>query len=34
MTELIETLMIIALFSLLGYTLGPDDDDIIDIERD
>ena len=33
MTELIETLMIIALFSVLGYTLGPEDD-IIDIERD
>ncbi len=33
MTELIETLMIIALFSVLGYTLGPDED-IIDIERD
>jgi len=33
MTELIETLMMIALFSVLGYTLGPDED-IIDIERD
>ena len=33
MTELIETLMIIALFSVLGYTLGPDED-IVDIERD
>lgn len=33
MTELIETLMIIALFSVLGWTLGPDDD-LIDIERD
>ena len=33
MTELIETLMIIALFSVLGWTLGPEDD-IIDIERD
>ena len=33
MTELIETLMIIALFSVLGYTLAPDDD-LIDIERD
>ena len=33
MIELIETLMIIALFSVLGYTLGPEDD-IIDIERD
>jgi len=33
MTELIETLMVIALFSVLGYTLGPDED-IIDIERD
>ena len=33
MTELIETLMIITLFSVLGYTLGPDED-IIDIERD
>jgi hypothetical protein len=33
MTELIETLMIIALFSVLGYTLGPEED-IIDIERD
>jgi len=33
MTELIETLMMIALFSVLGYTLGPEDD-IIDIERD
>ena len=33
MIELIETLMIIALFSVLGYTLGPEED-IIDIERD
>ena len=33
MIELIETLMIIALFSVLGWTLGPEDD-IIDIERD
>ncbi len=33
MTELIETLMIIALFSVLGWTLGPEED-IIDIERD
>ena len=33
MTELIETLMIIALFSVLGWTLGPDED-IVDIERD
>ena len=33
MTELIETLMMIALFSVLGWTLGPEDD-IIDIERD
>ena len=31
---MIETLLLIALFSLLGYTLGPDDDDLIDIERD
>ena len=33
MIELIETLMVIALFSALGWTLGPDED-IIDIERD
>ena len=33
MIELIETLMIIALFSVLGWTLGPEED-IIDIERD
>jgi len=30
---MIEALLLIALFSLLGYTLGPNDD-IIDIERD
>ena len=33
MTEFIETFMIIALFSVLGYMLGPEED-IIDIERD
>jgi len=30
---MIEALLLIALFSLLGYTLGPNDD-IVDIERD
>jgi hypothetical protein len=31
---MIEALLLIAIFSLLGYTLGPYDEDLIDIERD
>jgi len=31
---MIEALLLIALFGLLGYTLGPYDEDLIDIERD
>jgi len=31
---MIEALLLIAIFSLIGYTLGPYDEDLIDIERD